>query len=172
MVEGTVKGTDKSTHAVKYDDFRIDIRNISYIISVGADNQGAIVARKPASTQPTNAELAILRVLWREGPSTVRDVHEQLQERDVGYTTVLKMLQIMTDKGLVRRDESARSHVYRAVSAEKDVKRRLVADLLDRAFEGSAASLVMHALESQPASADDLAQIRSLLNSLDKRGNP
>jgi predicted transcriptional regulator len=128
------------------------------------------VARKPALPQPTNAELAILRVLWRDGPSTVREVHDQLEERGVGYTTVLKLLQIMTDKGLVRRDESARSHIYRAESLEKDVKRRLVSDLLDRAFEGSAASLVMHALETQPASADDLAQIRSLLNALDDRG--
>ncbi|MGQ0646319.1 MAG: BlaI/MecI/CopY family transcriptional regulator [Gemmatimonadaceae bacterium] len=129
------------------------------------------MARKTIVPQPTNAELAILRVLWQEGPSTVRDVHERLQDREVGYTTVLKLLQIMTDKGLVRRDESARSHVYRAASGEKEVKRRLVSDLLDRAFEGSAASLVMHALETQPASAEDLAQIRSLLNALDERGN-
>jgi BlaI family transcriptional regulator, penicillinase repressor len=129
------------------------------------------VARKPALPQPTNAELAILRVLWRDGPSTVRDVYERLPTHDVGYTTVLKTLQIMTEKGLVERDESARSHVYRAAVPANVVKRRMVSDLLDRAFEGSAASLVMHALTARTASAADLAQIRSIIDELDARGN-
>jgi BlaI family transcriptional regulator, penicillinase repressor len=129
------------------------------------------VARKPALPQPTNAELAILRVLWRDGPSTVRDVHERLPTHDVGYTTVLKTLQIMTEKGLVERDESARSHVYRTAVPANVVKRRMVSDLLDRAFEGSAASLVMHALTARTASAADLAQIRSIIDELDARGN-
>lgn len=129
------------------------------------------MARKTPLPQPTNAELAILRVLWRDGPSTVRDVYERLPTHDVGYTTVLKTLQIMTEKGLVQRDESARSHIYRAAVPANVVKRRMVSDLLDRAFEGSAASLVMHALSARTASAADLAQIRSLIDELDARGN-
>jgi predicted transcriptional regulator len=129
------------------------------------------VARKTPLPQPTNAELAILRVLWRDGPSTVRDVYERLPTHDVGYTTVLKTLQIMTEKGLVQRDESARSHIYRAAVPANVVKRRMVSDLLDRAFEGSAAALVMHALSARTASAADLAQIRSMIDELDARGN-
>ncbi len=121
------------------------------------------------SPRPTNGELAILAVLWQSGPSTVRDVLDRLKARDVGYTTVLKLLQIMTDKGLVQRDESARSHVYRATRPETEVKRGLVLDLLDRAFGGSAASLVMHALQSQKASASELREIRALLDSLGKK---
>ena len=126
--------------------------------------------RKTKIPQPTNAELEILRVLWRDGPRTVRDVHERLDRPDIGYTTVLKLMQIMVDKGLVRRDESTRSHVYEAAFEEREVKKRLVSDLLDRAFEGSAAGLVMHALESRPASAAELQQIRSLLDELNARG--
>jgi predicted transcriptional regulator len=129
------------------------------------------VSRKPKVPQPTNAELEILGVLWRDGPRTVREVHERLERRDVGYTTVLKLMQIMVDKGLLRRDASARSHVYEAAFPEREVKKRLVSDLLDRAFEGSAAGLVMHALESRPASAAELAQIRSLLDAMNARGD-
>jgi BlaI family penicillinase repressor len=120
--------------------------------------------------RPTNGELAILAVLWQAGPSTVREVLDGLKDRDVGYTTVLKLLQIMTDKGLVQRDESARSHVYRATRPADDVKRSLVSDLLDRAFDGSAANLVMHALQSQKASAAELREIRNLLDSLSVKG--
>jgi BlaI family penicillinase repressor len=128
--------------------------------------------RIPAVPQPTNAELAILRVLWNEGECTVREVHERLPEREVGYTTVLKLMQIMTDKGLVRRNESARSHVYRAALPEREVQRKLVTDLVDRAFEGSAAGLVMHALENNLASAADLAEIRKLLDERSPRSEP
>jgi predicted transcriptional regulator len=129
------------------------------------------VAKKTDAPQPTHAELEILGVLWRGGPATVREVHEQLDRRDVGYTTVLKLMQIMAAKRLVIRDERARSHVYRAAFPEQAVKQRIVRDLLDRAFEGSAAKLVMHALESRPASPDEIARIRSLLDSLDTRGD-
>ncbi|MFN8581206.1 MAG: BlaI/MecI/CopY family transcriptional regulator [Gemmatimonadaceae bacterium] len=124
---------------------------------------------KPVLPQPTNAELRILRVLWRNGPSTVRDVYEQLQPADVGYTTVLKLMQIMAEKGLVKRDATARSHVYRAALLEREAKRRLVADLVDRAFEGSAVGLVMHALQSRPASASELAEIRRLLDHMNEQ---
>ncbi|MBC7894689.1 MAG: BlaI/MecI/CopY family transcriptional regulator [Cytophagaceae bacterium] len=128
--------------------------------------------RPPAIPQPTNAELAILRVLWNEGECTVREVHERLPEREVGYTTVLKLMQIMVEKGLVRRNESSRSHVYRAALPEREAQRQLVTDLVDRAFEGSAASLVMHALENNLATAADLAEIRKLLDERSPRSAP
>jgi BlaI family penicillinase repressor len=115
--------------------------------------------------RPTEAELEILRVLWTRGPSTVRDVHTDLQHaRTSAYTTVLKLLQIMTDKGLVTRDETARSHVYRPRVAEQVTQRQLVSDLLARAFNGSAASLVLQALDASPATPDELAEIRRLID--------
>jgi len=114
---------------------------------------------------PSNSELEILRVLWKRGPSTVRDVHDELKrERDVGYTTVLKIMQVMAEKKLVTRDESERSHVYKPAVEEKSVKRRLVSELLDKAFDGSAAQLVMQALSDKRASPEDLKKIRKLLN--------
>ena len=120
---------------------------------------------KPQTPRPTNAELEILRVLWRVGPSTVRDVHQALTPlRDVGYTTVLKLLQIMAEKGLVTRDVRSRTHVYQAAASEQTTQRRLVSDLLDRAFEGSALGLVMQALAARPATAAELRQIRALLD--------
>ena len=122
--------------------------------------------------KPTEAELAILRVLWQCGPSTVREVKEALdRDKPTGYTTVLKLMQIMLDKGLLDRDESQRSHVYRtAVPAEK-TQRQLVSDLIDRAFEGSARKLVMQALSSQQASPDELKTIRSLLDEIEGRSS-
>lgn len=118
--------------------------------------------------RPTDAELAILRVLWRRGASTVRQIHEELAPRSsTGYTTVLKLLQIMTEKGLVDRDESERAHVYTARLAEEQTLGRLVGDLLDRAFGGSSSRLVMRALEERPASPEELAEIRRLLDDLE-----
>lgn len=115
--------------------------------------------------RPTDAELALLRVLWRRGPSTVRQVHEDLERRNpTGYTTVLKLLQIMTEKGLVERDESQRAHVYVARLPEEQTLGQLVGDLLDRAFEGSSSRLVMRALESRPATREELAEIRRMLD--------
>ncbi len=112
--------------------------------------------------RPTDAELAILRVLWAHGPSTVREVAEEMG-RGNAYTTVLKLLQIMTDKGLVRRDASARTHVYRSARSERAIQRQLVRDLADRAFGGSAARLVMQALAAKKASPEELAEIRAWL---------
>ena len=118
--------------------------------------------------RPTPAELEILRVLWQHGPRTVREVQEQLeQERPTGYTTVLKLLQIMTDKGLVRRDESARAHVYAAKAPEETTQKQLVRDLVDRAFGGSASQLVLHALSTRKSSKQELSQIRELLDRLE-----
>ena len=115
--------------------------------------------------RPTPAELEILRALWRLGPSTVREVHESLP-RETGYTTVLKLLQIMADKGLVTRDESTRAHVYSARAPEAETQRQLVRDLLDRAFGGSASKLVMHAL-SRKTSAEEIARIRRMLDDIE-----
>jgi predicted transcriptional regulator len=120
--------------------------------------------------RPTEAELAILRVLWDRGPSTVRDVQQTLEdERGTGYTTALKLLQIMTEKGLVRRDDRQRTHVYEAVLPAEATQRQLVRDLLDRAFGGSARQLVMQALSAERASKADLAEIRKLLDTLEKK---
>jgi predicted transcriptional regulator len=113
--------------------------------------------------KPTDAELAILKVLWDRGPSTVREVAVALG-RDGAYTTILKLLQIMADKSLVRRDESARTHVYAAAFTEQQTQRQLVSDLLDRAFGGSASKLVLHALEARKATPEELAEIRRLLD--------
>jgi BlaI family penicillinase repressor len=118
--------------------------------------------------RPTDAELAILRVLWRKGPCTVREVQEQLARgQPTGYTTALKLLQIMAEKGLVDRDETRRTHIYRASRPEEQTQRQLVGDLLERAFGGSAQKLVMQALATRPASAEELAAIRELIDRLE-----
>ncbi len=118
--------------------------------------------------KPTASELQILHVLWRRGPSTVNQVQPELQHGDrVGYTTVLKLLQIMFEKGLVRRDESTRPHVFRAAVAEAQVKRRFVTDLLDQVFEGSATSLAMQALSVKRATREELRKLRELLDEIE-----
>jgi BlaI family transcriptional regulator, penicillinase repressor len=122
---------------------------------------------KPAP-RPTDAELAILNVLWQRGPSTVREVHDELSStHDTGYTTVLKLLQIMTDKGLVIRDESNRAHVYATRETEQRTQRQLLGDLIDRAFGGSPAKLVMQALSASKASAEELTAIRKMLEKME-----
>lgn len=119
--------------------------------------------------RPTDAELAILRVLWQRGPSTVREVHDELSKHhDTGYTTVLKMLQIMTEKGLVERDESARAHVYSARASEQRTQRQLLGDLIERAFGGSPGELVMQALSTKRASAEELTAIRNLISKMEE----
>ena len=118
--------------------------------------------------RPTDAELAILRVLWQRGPSTVRDVHEELnRDGTTGYTTILKMLQIMTEKGLVVRDETQRAHIYQSRYGEQKTQRQLLSDLADRAFGGSAAKLVMQALSGRKATAEELGAIREFLDRLE-----
>jgi BlaI family penicillinase repressor len=114
--------------------------------------------------KPTEAELAILRILWQRGPSTVRQVHDALNEvKKTGYTTVLKFMQIMTEKGLVSRDESPYAHVYQAAIPQEETQRTLVTDLLDRAFEGSMSGLVMQALSARKATPEELSEIRKIL---------
>lgn len=118
--------------------------------------------------KPTDGELAILRVLWERGPCTVREVHDALSHsQDTGYTTILKLLQIMTDKGLVVRDETNRAHVYSTRYSEQRTQRQLLGDLIDRAFGGSPAKLVMQALTETTATADELTAIRQLLDSME-----
>ncbi len=122
--------------------------------------------RKPG-TRPTDAELAILQILWEHGDCTVREVHQQLTlSQNTGYTTTLKTLQIMTDKGLVQRDESQRAHVYSPQRSQEFTQDRLLGDLVDRAFRGSAGRMVMQALSSRRATPEELAEIRRMLDQL------
>jgi BlaI family transcriptional regulator, penicillinase repressor len=123
---------------------------------------------RPALPKPTDGELAILRVLWRRGPSTVREVLEELcKGQETGYTTVLKMMQIMTEKGLLARDDADRTHVYEPRLAEEETQRQLLGDLLERAFNGSAKKLVMQALSTRKASQKELIEIRQLLDEIE-----
>ena len=120
--------------------------------------------------RPTDAEVEILRVLWQRGACTVREVQESLSEvKPTGYTTVLKLMQIMTDKGLVRRDERQRAHVYEARLAQEQTQQQMVGDLLERVFNGSATSLVMQALATKKqASAEELSEIRRILDEFER----
>ena len=123
------------------------------------------MSKQLPAPRPTDAELAILRVLWERGPSTVRQVHEVLVVRvgQTAYTTALKLLQIMTEKGLVRRDDTDRTHVFTPRLSEEQTQRQLVRDLLDRAFGGSASKLVMQALNARRATPEELGEIRKLI---------
>jgi BlaI family penicillinase repressor len=120
---------------------------------------------KQPPRKPTASELEILRVLWSRGPSTVRQVLDALTEKkEMGYTGVLKLLQIMAAKGTVRRDESARAHVYEARRPAEQTKRQLAGDMLERVFEGSASQLMLHALAGQPASREEIDELRRILD--------
>ena len=122
------------------------------------------------TNQPTSAELEILAVLWERGAATVREVHEILSARKpTVYTTVLKFMQIMHEKGLVERDDSAKAHVYRAKQTQDETQTNLVSDLLEKAFRGSALSLVQHVLEAKPASAQELAEIRQMITEAEEK---
>ena len=117
---------------------------------------------------PTAAEVDILAVLWRLGPATVREVHDAL-DKDCGYTTTLKQMQLMTDKGLLVRSERFRSHVYEPAAPKEQMRKRITGDLLKRVFDGSAKGLILGALEAQPASAEVLADIRQMIDAFDKK---
>ncbi len=137
-----------------------NVRICSYIAGMPQDNL----------PKPTDAELEILRVLWNRGPSTVREVYDELKEnKGVGYTTILKFMQIMAEKGLVSRNEDQRAHLYEAVIPRESTQQQLVDDLLDRAFGGSALQLVMQALSSKRASAKEIDQIRRLLDEYEEK---
>jgi len=124
---------------------------------------------KRTPQKPTPSELEILHVLWDRGPSTVREVHDALgEEKHVGYTSVLKFLQIMTAKGLVRRNESQRAHVYEACLPAEQTKRQIAGDILQRVFEGSASQLMMHALAGRKASREEIEELRRLLDEYER----
>ena len=119
------------------------------------------------SSQPTDREITILRILWDNGPSTVRQVNQVMNKNEnIGYTTTLKLMQIMTEKGLLVRDESQFKHVYKPAFTEEKTQRQLVGNLMEKAFSGSAEKLVMRALSAKKVSAKELARIRKLLNEL------
>lgn len=119
---------------------------------------------------PTDAELQVLRILWQRGPSTVRDVHDALSgDGGTGYTTSLKLMQNLYGKGLVLRDEESRQHIYRAAVEESPTVQGLVRQLIDRTFEGSAASLAMHALGAKRTSPQELAQLKAMIHELEQR---
>jgi predicted transcriptional regulator len=154
----------------------VDTTNIFVDIPehVPSEEAGSMASRQgvPEPNRPTDAELAILNVLWERGPSTVREVHAALSDRQgSGYTTVLKLLQIMTEKGLVVRDESQRAHVYASRLGEQRTQRQLLGDLVDRAFGGSPGKLVMQALSDRRATDEELREIRAMLDRLEK-GEP
>lgn len=122
-----------------------------------------------SKSRPTDAELEILNVLWARGGCTVREVHEALYREDGGgYTTALKLMQVMHAKGLVERDETQRAHVYRAVVSKEGTQKRFLRDLVQRVFDGSSSQLVLHALGSQHANRAELREIRELLDKLDR----
>jgi|ERR1700757_4675152 len=124
----------------------------------------------PSTRKPTSSELEILHVLWERGPSTVREVHEALNaKRPIGYTSVLKLMQIMTAKGTVRRNVQQRAHVYEAVQAEEKTKQQLARDVLQRVFDGSASELMMHALAGRKASQEEIEEMRRLLNEHERK---
>jgi BlaI family penicillinase repressor len=132
----------------------------------------AVIMSKTPIPKPTESELEILQVLWQHGPSTVRFANDQLsQKREVGYTTTLKLLQLMLDKGLVLREDDSKTHVYRAAVREEETQGLLLDRFVDATFGGSAGKLVMQALGNHPTSADELAQIRSLLNQIEQQRN-
>lgn len=123
------------------------------------------------SKKTTDAELDVLNVLWHKGPSTVRDVHDSLTSaKDIRYTTTLKTLQVMAGKGLVDRDESSKAHIYRAAVGQEETQKSLVGDLVEKAFGGSAAGLMAGALSAKKASAEELAEMRRLLEEAEKQG--
>jgi BlaI family transcriptional regulator, penicillinase repressor len=123
-----------------------------------------------AHRKPTSSELEILHILWERGPSTVREVHQALHEkRPIGYTSVLKLMQIMTAKGTVRRNEEQRAHVYEAVQPAETTKREMALDVLQRVFDGSASELMMHALAGRKATKEEIEEMRRLLNEHERK---
>jgi BlaI family penicillinase repressor len=124
------------------------------------------------TAKPTASELEILQILWSRGPSTVREVHEALAQsakKPVGYTSVLKLMQIMTAKGTVRRNEQQRAHVYEACQPAEKTKRQLAADVLQRVFDGSASELMMHALSGRPGSQTEIEELRRMLDEYERK---
>ena len=128
---------------------------------------------KSKNPKPTESELEVLQVLWEFGPTSVRQVNERLNEnREVGYTTTLKIMQIMAEKGHVERDTSSRTHIYSAAMAEEETRKKLLDQFVDKAFKGSAMKLVMQALDKHQASAEDLDELKALIKKMENDQNP
>ena len=126
--------------------------------------------KQESRTQPTPSELEILHILWTRGPSTVREIHEVLsKEKDVGYTSALKLLQIMTGKGLVTRTEDQRAHVYTATQPAETTKQQFAADVLQRVFRGSASQLMQHVLSGRRGSKKEIDEIRRMLDEYERK---
>jgi BlaI family penicillinase repressor len=160
MVSTMASGGQGSNHVHLSTKIFVDTTNIFVVCSC---------SMKQPPHKPTASELEILRVLWIRGPSTVREVHESLSEKkELGYTTVLKLLQIMTAKGTVRRNETQRAHVYEACLPAEHTKRQLAGDMLQRVFEGSASQLMMHALAGGKASREEIKELRGMLDEYEK----
>ncbi len=152
----------------------MNLRNASHLMLAklrSVSHIGDVSAKNLTPPQPSEGELAILQTLWQTGPCTVRQVHEMLG-RDIGYTTVMKLMQIMAGKGLVRRDEENRAHLYHAAVKKEAVEKSLVQRLLDRAFAGSAAQLAMRALSTKKPSKAELAELRQMIETLEQGGKP
>ncbi|MEM9656815.1 MAG: BlaI/MecI/CopY family transcriptional regulator [Planctomycetota bacterium] len=125
---------------------------------------------RPPATQPTDVELQILRILWDQGPSPVREIHARLEaDKGTSYSTTVKMLAVMLRKELVTRDEQAQPHVYRAALTRRRAGKDMLRELVDKVYDGSAMSLVLQALSSSKASPDELAQIRELLDQMEEQ---
>jgi BlaI family penicillinase repressor len=125
---------------------------------------------RPASTRPTEVELQILRILWELGPSPVREIHKRLEaDKGTNYSTTVKMLAVMLDKDLVRRDERAQPHVYRAAISRKSAGQRMVGELIEKVYEGSAMSLVLQALSTNHATKEERDEIRRLLDQMEEK---
>ncbi|MCA9180132.1 MAG: BlaI/MecI/CopY family transcriptional regulator [Planctomycetales bacterium] len=123
-----------------------------------------------ASSQPTEVELQILRILWNDGPSIARHIHDSLQVfKQTTYSTTVKMLSVMLDKGLLKRDDDAKPQVYRPASPQQRTQRRMLGDLIDKVYDGSAAALMMHALSSKKSTPEELQEIRNLLDQLEDK---
>lgn len=123
-----------------------------------------------ASSQPTEVELQILRILWDDGPSIVRHIHDSLQQfKQTTYSTTVKMLSVMLDKGLLKRDDDAKPHVYRPAAPQQRTQKRMLGDLIEKVYDGSSAALMMHALSSKKATPEELQQIRDLLNQMEDK---
>jgi len=125
---------------------------------------------RPSASQPTDVELQILRILWELGPSPVRDIHARLDaEKGTNYSTTVKMLSVMLQKGLVRRDEDARPHVYRATLTRANAGKRMLRDIVDKVYDGSTTSLILQALSSGKATPDELSEIRQLIDEMEEQ---
>jgi BlaI family penicillinase repressor len=134
------------------------------------DDQEVRKMARSASSQPTAVELQILGILWDLGPCPVRDIHKRLEAaKGTNYSTTVKMLAVMLDKGLLKRDETVRPHVYRVAEPRQRTQKRMLATLIDRVFDGSSMTLILQALSSRPASKSELEEIRRLIDRLEAK---